>query len=395
MTITAKNERAKRKLHPMKISLDEYKKEFSDRRGIHLNNAGMAPISKRVAEKIAELTTRNLFDGSFVDAEWVPEIRKTRETLAQFLGAKPESVSFFGNCAGALSTVAFGFSLNAQDTIVTIDQEYASNYYPWMMATRKTGARLEVIHSEKNGAIRLETILSAIKPGVKIVAASWVQFQTGTVLDLRAIGDACQKVGAYFVVDGIQGLGQLPFDFDALPVDVVVGGSHKWLCGLNGQAFMAMKDRVLSQVDPLFYGSSNFNRFGTFADRDASLEKSARKYEAGGIGYFPLFAMKAAVELAEAVSIEVIATEIARLSKILREGILSCPHLELATPLTQAGGITSFQLPIEQEVAFLKRCRDEKISIVKRGPYLRASVHAYSNDSEIDQMLEVLKGVSQ
>ena len=55
---------------------------------------------------------------------------------------------------------------------------------------------------------------------------SWVQFQTGAVLDLAALGQACRRHGAWLVVDAIQGLGVLPFDLHKLGVDAVCGGTQ-------------------------------------------------------------------------------------------------------------------------------------------------------------------------
>ena len=372
------------------ISLIDYKNEFSARQGIHFNNAGMAPVSKRVAERLQHAVVGNQVGGSLIDSEWVPAIRNTRKRLADFLNTDVEDVAFSWNTSQGISQAAFGFPLNPKDSVVTVDQEYASNYYPWKVACERSGAKLVVVSSGENKELSLEKLIEAIKPGVKLVGVSWVQFQTGSILDLKTLGDHCHSVGAYLVVDVIQGLGQIPFSLRDLPVDMVTGASHKWLCGTTGQGFFAVKKELRDLLNPLVIGSSNFNRFGTFADPNAPMETSARKFESGGIGYLPLFALDSALSLAQDAGVTAIAGEIKTLSRTLREGLLECESVKLVTPLDQVGGITSFRLPAEREFQFLKQCKEDSIAIVKRGEFIRISLHAFCNQDEVARVLHLL-----
>ncbi|MBC7397449.1 MAG: aminotransferase class V-fold PLP-dependent enzyme [Bdellovibrionales bacterium] len=374
------------------ITIEEFKAEFQDREGIQFNNAGMAPISQRVALKLARSVTELQRLGSLVDAVWVPEIKVSRERIAAFLDAKPGEVALAQNCAVALSQAAFGYPLKPGDQVVTLDQEYASNYYPWKVACERSGASLITVQSESNQQVNLEKLISAIRPGVKLVALSWVQFQTGALIDLQQIGERCHSVGAFFIVDAIQGLGQLPFSFAQLPVDFVAGGSHKWTCSINGQGFFAVKPELSALLQPIAVGSGTFNRFGTFADLNSPMEKSARRFEPGGLGYLPLFALNEALSLQMEVGLSVIAQEIANLSQRFRQGLHAFGNngVELMSPLEQAGGITSFKLSIAAEAKFLGRCRDEQIAMVKRGKFIRAAIHAFNREEEVDQVLSAI-----
>ena len=371
-------------------ALIDYKNEFSERGGIHFNNAGMAPISKRVSERLKQLVNDSQVRGSLIDSEWVPEIKKTREQIARFLGATIDQIALTANCAQGLSQTALGYPLKKTDSVVTIDQEYASNFYPWQVACGRSGANLVVVPSDSHKQIQFEKLIAAIHPGVKLVGVSWVQFQTGSMLNLKTLGDHCHSVGAYLVVDGIQGLGQIPFSFQDLPVDAIIGASHKWLCGLTGQGFLAAKKDFLDVLNPLAVGSLNFNRFGTFADPHAHLETSARKFEAGGLAYLPLFALGSALSLIEEVGVETISKEVNRLSRLLRKGLMNLPVVELMTPLEQIGGITSFKLPSPLELKFLKLCKEKQVALAKRGEFVRISLHAFCNDQEVSTVLELL-----
>jgi cysteine desulfurase/selenocysteine lyase len=370
--------------------LSDFKKEFSDAEGIHFNNAGMAPISRTVAERLARTTTENQFYGSRASDEWLVSLKQTRKTLGEFLDADLTSLALTWNCATAISQAALGFPLTARDQIVTIDQEYSSNFYPWQVASERSGAKLTVVKSEADYTISLEKLMAAIVPGVKLVSVSWVQFQTGAILDLKTLGEHCHRVGAFLIVDGIQALGQLPFSFRNLPVDFIAGASHKWICGTTGQGFLAVKPELATLLQPVNIGGGTYNRIGTFSDPDAKMESSARRFETGGIGFFGAFAMESAMQLLLTTGVKTIADEIFRLSQILRRGLLA-QGVELVTKLEQPGGITSFKLPLDRELQFLRTCKEQKISLVKRGDFIRVSTHAFNQDEEIEQVLELLK----
>jgi cysteine desulfurase/selenocysteine lyase len=374
------------------MNLTEYKKEFSAREGIHFNNAGRAPISRTAAERIAGAAFSSQTHGTHHDAEWIGQLPEMRARLAKFLGAESDEVAYLANVASGLSQAALGFPLKPSDEVITLDQEYASNFYPWKVACERSGAKFTVVPSGDaffSSEGLSQKVLNAIKPGVKIVAISWVQFQTGTVLDLRAIGEKAHSVGAYLVVDGIQGLGQLPFSFRDLPVDFVAGGSHKWMCGPLGQGFIAVKKQLRDQLQPTIIGCGTFNRFGTFAEMDAPMETSARKFEPGGFAFIPLFGLDEAVKLNTAVGMEVVSDEIFRLSKKLREG-LRAQGVDVVSPVDQRSGITSMRLPMDKEARLIVRCREEQNAIVKRGEFMRLSLHAFCNDEEVDRFLAVI-----
>jgi selenocysteine lyase/cysteine desulfurase len=222
------------------------------------------------------------------------------------------------------------------------------------------------------------------------VAVSWVQFQTGSIIDLVRLGERCHEQGAFLVVDAIQGLGQLPFQFDSLPVDFVAGGSHKWLCSLNGQGFFAAKPDFMKELRPISVGGGTFNRFGTFADPGAEMESSARRFEPGGFGFVPVLALGASVSLIERVGVLAIEARIRELSGRLRKGILDL-ELDLVTPFEQAGGITSLRLALVQESVFLRKCEEARVALVKRGSFIRISPHAFCSENEVDRILDLLK----
>jgi cysteine desulfurase/selenocysteine lyase len=383
--------------------LQEFKEEFSSREGIHFNNAGRTPLSRSVSQRLVDFVHANQVHGALADHQLIEGLIAARQSLAEFLGTEKENVTFVPNVGTAMSQAAFGFPLKPQDQVVTVDQEYASNFYPWQEACRQSGATLVVVETGKpdseefsSGAMITQKILDAIVPGVKIVGVSWVQFQTGAMVDLRAIGEKAHSVGAYLVVDAIQGLGQLPFSLRDLPVDFVAGGSHKWMCSMIGLGFFAGKPEFLNLLKPIVVGCATFNRFGSSADPKAAMESTARKFEPGVPSFPHLFALDSAIRVLNRVGLDGIGNEIFRLSQILRRGILEAcegvvPGFRLASPVDQRNGITSFLLPAGLDAKLVQQCKEAGMVIIQRNEFVRVSLHAFCTEEEVDRFLDLLR----
>ena len=371
-------------------SIRDFKKQFEGRKGVHFNSAGQSPVSRVAAERAREVVRMQEESGSLVDPVLVAGADQARRRIADFLGARKQDTGFAPNVASALSQAALGFPLRAGDVVVTIDQEYASSYYPWFVACERSGATLRAFPSGPDARVDLDAFLAFIRPGTRVVAVSWVQFQTGAILDLERLGAHCRSIGAALVVDGIQGLGQLPFSLKDLPVDFIAGAAHKWMCSLVGQGFFAGTPEFLSMLSPVTIGAGTFGRWGTFGHPEQKMDSSARRFEPGGLAFAPIFALDSAIGLLQSTGAGAIETEITRLSGRLRNGLREL-GVHLATPVEQRGGTTSVRLESAVETRFLERCKQEKVALSKRGEFVRFSLHAYCEDSEVERVLGLLR----
>ncbi len=105
----------------------------------------------------------------------------------------------------------------------------------------------------------------ALERGVRLVAVSSVEFQTGFRMPVAELSRRCHAADAELCVDAIQGLGLVPMDVEAEGIDYLVCGSHKWLMAIDGVAFVyaaadkaaALRPHVagwLSHESPVTFG---------------------------------------------------------------------------------------------------------------------------------------------
>lgn len=308
----------------------------------------------------------------------------TRRKLAHFIGADGDEVSFFQTTASALSQVALGLTLSPSDEILIWDQEYPSNFYPWNRAAEKNNAKLIQVESE-NWQTPVKNILNRVTKKTRVIAVSWVQYQTGAVTDLQALSAALKGRNIWLVADVIQGVGVRPIDFHQSGFDVFCGGSHKWLCSSYGAGYMAIKKARIPELAPYEVGAMTYGNPDTVKKTTNLPKPDSSRYEPGSKAMVEVIAMQASLDLLQSCGIENIFNESVRLADLLANGLRD--HYQVINN----GPIVNFAPENPAELnAIIKKLDEAKVSYAKRGPGIRLSVHAYNRDSEIERVVNLL-----
>ena len=367
-----------------KISIADFKSHFySGNDFIHLNNSGQALIPDLNRDLAYHWLQKLYKEGAFCSNPGWDQTEITRQKLAHFIGADPTEVSFFQTTASALSQVALGLKLQPLDEILIWDQEYPTNYYPWSQAAEKNMARLIQVESE-NWQTPVAKILNRVTEKTRVIAVSWVQYQTGAVTDLKELSTALKGRDIWLVADVIQGVGVRPFNFRDTGFDVVCGGSHKWLCSSYGAAYMAIKKARIPELAPYEVGAMTYGTPDTVKTTTNLPKADSSRYEPGSKAMVEVIAMQASLDLLQSCGIENIFGESGRLAAKLADGLK-----ERFQVLTN-GPIVNFAPENPADLAaIMKKLTDAKVSYAKRGPGIRLSVHAYNRDSEIERVVNL------
>lgn len=333
-------------------ALKKFRQEFSlASPHIALNNAGLAPLPFRSQAKVSELLTLHSTQGSMAVETLFREYAHAREIFAQFVGLRPLELAFTPNTASALSYVALGYNkFTAGDEILQLDQEYPSNAYPWMEATKKFDLMRVVLKSNDDFTIDWSKFLEAINPRTKIVALSWVQYQTGESAPLKEISARCKKFGSLLVVDGIQGLGVMPFAMRDSGVDIICGGTHKWMCGPLGLGFLGVREEILQDFDPIVFGAMTFGTHMDRVDAQKVPHPDYRKFEPGVVPAPTAAGAAVSLEIMMECGIKNIHTQAMKVSHVLREELLA-QGMKVLTSAKSESPIVCFQSPQAAQIS--------------------------------------------
>jgi len=185
---------------------------------------------------------------------WIPRFQETADLVAGIIGAPPGTVVFHQNASTLLAIVLSAIlKPGGRREIVTTDLNFPSLYYN-LLAHREAGLAVKVVKSPDGITIPTEEMVAAVTGRTLAVMIDHGIFRSGFLQDLGAIHRAARKQGALTIVDGYQTVGVVPIDVKALGIDFLIGGSHKWLCGGPGAAFLYTKSNLLRKLHPRVTG---------------------------------------------------------------------------------------------------------------------------------------------
>ncbi len=127
--------------------------------------------------------------------------------------------------------------------------EFPAVTRPWIAYAAEKDCELQFVDERETHDLT-ETPIQSIDERISVVAVSYVQFATGTRVDIPRLREATRKVGALLMVDVTQAAGALPIDAKGWDADVVVCSGYKWLGGHGGVGLAVMSPRFLDQVPP-------------------------------------------------------------------------------------------------------------------------------------------------
>ena len=255
--------------------------------------------------------------------------------------------------------------------------------YVWK-AQERNGARVTIVPSPDGIHVPTESVLSAIDDETLIVPISHVLFRSSYAQDLAAITEKAHRHGAMVLIDAYQSVGTLPVNVTELGVDFLAGGSHKWLCGGPGAAFLYVRPDLLPRLRPAFTGwFAHKNPFAFEMPEQDYAEGIWRM--AGGTPAIPsLYAARPGHEILLEIGVERVREKSVRQTERLI-ALAQEAGLTVRSPRdpAQRGGSVIFDFPGAEQA-----CTE----LVRRGflcdwrpeAGVRASPHFYTKDEELD-----------
>jgi cysteine desulfurase/selenocysteine lyase len=183
----------------------------------YFDHAAVAPISAPAAEVLGDWLREAAEEGDTVWLDWARQLKATRTAAAQLIGASEDEIALVPNTSAGINLVAEGFPWQAGDNVVSLDDEFPANVYPWLhLESRGVETRQA---TTTDGRIDLDQLASLCDDRTRVVSVSWVGYANGCRRDLRAISDIAHQHGSIFLVDAIQGLGVFPLNVADMKID--------------------------------------------------------------------------------------------------------------------------------------------------------------------------------
>ena len=251
---------------------------------IYFDNAATSQTPKIVIDSIVDYYSNynaNIHRGVHtLSQEATDKYEQARETLKTHFNAKyAYEMIFTSGTTHSINIVASGFSdlLKKGDEVVVSALEHHSNIVPWQMLCDKTGAKLNVIPMNEDGALIMSSYDELLSNNTKLVFCNHISNALGTINPIEEIIEKAHQVGAAVLIDGAQSTPHMKVDFQKLNVDFYVTSAHK-ICGPTGVGLLYGKKEWLEKLPP-YQGGGEMIETVTF--KKTTYAGLPHKFEAG------------------------------------------------------------------------------------------------------------------
>ena len=217
----------------------------------HRNSAGAALMPEPVlSTMVGHLEREAMIGGYEAAAEAHDRVEHTYDAIARLLNCAPDEVAVVENATRAWDMAFYAFRFEPGDRILSSAAEYASNYIAFLQVAARTGARVEVVANDASGQVSVEALEGMIDEWVKLISLTHVPTNGGLVNPAAAVGEVARRHDIPFLLDACQSAGQLPLDVEDIGCDILSATGRKFLRGPRGTGFLYVLRSLIERLEP-------------------------------------------------------------------------------------------------------------------------------------------------
>ena len=217
-----------------------------------------------------------------------------------------------------------------------------------------------------------------------------------------AVGEVAKRHGVPYLLDACQTVGQIPIDVAEIGCDMLTGTSRKYLRGPRGIGFLYVREAFLDRLDPVFVEVENAP---VVLEDSFTLAGGAHRFETWEKSYANVAGFGAAIDYAVGIGIAEMWDRIQRLASTMRQQLSMVDGVTVHDRGSVQGGIVTFDVDGRQTLEVRELLAERSINVSTSSsfsaPYdmrsrgieglVRASVHAYNTDEEIDDLVSSIQ----
>ncbi|QEO15472.1 aminotransferase class V-fold PLP-dependent enzyme [Agromyces intestinalis] len=359
------------------MTLDAFNAGFTDEPG-YLDYGRVGPLATVAAEETLAFTQvlQRARHGS-LDAINEQDAR-LRDAVAALTGVPADRVVAQPNTTQGLMHAMFGLT----GTVLLSADEFPSIPIAAVRAQEALHAVQPLWLETDHGKVTPGGIREQLEHNVAAVAVSLVDSRTGYLCDLEGIR---QVIGdRLLIVDAIQGFGVVDAPWET--ADVVVSGGQKWCRAGWGTGFMALSDRALERLTPVFSGFSATEEAEPWGHVPPPAP-DARAYRVTNPD--PIAEARFAATLEE-----IAATGVETINAAVAENVSAAIELadEFAIPVASSrdererAGIVVLEPPADQVTVLSASLHNHGVTASTRLGTVRLSVHSATSTETLDML---------
>lgn len=203
---------------------------------VYMDYAATTPVDERVLQAMLPYFSQDFGNPSSIHrlgqrAE--AAVENAREQAAAVLNCRPDEV-IFTSCGSesdnlALRGAAFAArqQRGARHLLVSPVEHHAVSHTA-LQLQQLHGFELEWLPVDEHGRVDPGEVARRLRPDTALVSVIYANNEIGTLNPLAEIGALCRQAGVPLHSDAVQAAAYLPLDVQALQVDLLALGAHKF-----------------------------------------------------------------------------------------------------------------------------------------------------------------------
>lgn len=180
------------------------------------------------------------------------ELELSRQKILRNLGATSGKLIFTGSATEANNLALFG-TLKKNTRKILVSQGEHPSVYNSALEMKSRGYNVQFVPLTRDGTVDVSAFEDLMDEQVDFVSIMHVSNETGAVNDIVKLVEIAKNINpkVVFHCDGVQALGKIKVDVDALGVDMYTISAHK-IYGMKGVGALYVANNI--RLKPIIYG---------------------------------------------------------------------------------------------------------------------------------------------
>ncbi|MBZ4189257.1 aminotransferase class V-fold PLP-dependent enzyme [Niabella beijingensis] len=349
---------------------------------IYFNTAACGLIPETVLQAGTTLYKNFEHNSSAASELWRDvEAAVIRKNTAAFIGAGMEHIAFVPNFSFGMNAVVH--ALKGDEKVLLYRKDFPSVYIPFLIN------KFDIVwlDDEDGFFIDIEKIKDLIrKEGIRLVAISHVQWQTGFKIDLKTLCDSCRSLGTRTIIDATQSMGAVHISLSEIQPDVCISSNYKWMNAGFGTGILYMRPDFAAEYPPKVSGAHS-NAY-QYSGNTFSSNNSVLNYEPGGLNMYGLTILNRAIEIKQERGLAAIEAHNTALARLLLPELPSC-GLDLLGPPDTTN--RSSIIVINDAEGLHDHLSQNNIITTRRNGRIRISLHYHNTEAEVSRFIASIR----
>lgn len=348
--------------------------------------------------EVAEATISHLRREAAVGA--VAAAAEASDTLAQgysaaaeLIGAEVEEVAFVESGNRALAALIQSAGLEPGDHVL-IDRTCWGGTLDMLSSYRDVV--IDVMPVDGHGRVDVDAARRQAHSATKLIVLTWCPATCGFFNPAEEVGALAAELGAFYIVDACQVVGQRPVSVRGLRCHGLAASGRKWLRGPRGTALLYASRAYLAATRPFM------------PDQFGNGRADARRYETGEFSVAGRVGLSAALRTATTLGAEAIAGQLAVTASLIRNRVSALSGASVVEQGSDLAGFVTLTIAGLDAVKVGAELTRYGVSISSPGAayapldmeargltsVIRIAPHLFTTSTDVDALIEALERVA-